>query len=48
MFWKKEKEEKEKRLNELRQQFENNLLQNRIKLMDRITANDIKIKNQKL
>ena len=42
------KEEKEKRLNELRVQFENNLLQNRIKLMDRITANDIKIKNQKL
>ena len=42
------KEEKEKRLNELRVQFENNLLQNRIKLMDRIIANDIKIKNQKL
>ena len=42
------KEEKEKRLNELRAQFENNLLQNRIKLMDRIIANDIKIKNQKL
>ena len=40
--------EREKRLNELRVQFENNLLQNRIKLMDRITANDIKIKNQKL
>lgn len=44
----KKKEEKEKRLNELRNKFEKNMLENRQKLMDKIIANDIKIKNQKI
>ena len=44
----KKKEEKEKRLNELRNKFEKNMLENRQRLMDKIVANDIKIKNQKI
>ena len=43
----KKKEEKEKHLIELRIKFEKNLEENRHKLMDKIIANDIKIKNQK-
>ena len=44
----KKKEEKEKRLNEIRNKFEKNLEENRQKLMDKIIANDIKIKHQKI
>ena len=44
----RKKEQKEKRLTELRNKFEKNLIENRQRLIDKINANDIKIKNQKM
>ena len=44
----RKKEQKEKRLLELKNKFEKTLNENRQRLIDKINANDIKIKNQKL
>ena len=45
---KRKKEEKEKHLNELRNKFEQSMVENRQKLMDKITFTDKKIKNHRI